>query len=156
MAAMAMNCKLVKPVSNTKLSWIARSMASAGRDMVSEQVAGSENHPLVGMERLVGPVEVTVVGQQVVADQQRDLGVADLAERPQGRPPPPRAVAPEAGHAQLGPRARVLHEGDRAVVELDQLNPSRVEVVEQMGLTERRAHTEHGGVLVPLVRDVLR
>src|SRR6201992_4109995 len=134
MAAMAMNCKLVKPVSNTKLSWIARSMASAGRDMVIEQVAGGENYPLVGVERLVGPVEVTVVGQQVVADQQRDLSVADLIQRPQGAHRPPGAVASEAGHAQLGDRSRVLRQGHRAVVELDQLNPSGVELVEQAGL----------------------
>lgn len=53
-----------------------------GEEHVIEQVAGGENHPLAGVERLVGPVEVAVVGQQVVADQQRDLGVADLIQRP--------------------------------------------------------------------------
>jgi hypothetical protein len=95
------------------------------------------------------------VGQQVVADQQRDLGVADLIQRPQAGHRPPGAVAPEARHPQLGDCPRILDQGHRAVVELDQLNPSGIEVVEQAGLAERRAHTEHGGILVPLIRDVL-
>ena len=54
-----------------------------GKEHVVEQVPGGENHPLVGVERLVRPVEVAVVGQHVVADQQRDLGVPDLVERAQ-------------------------------------------------------------------------
>ena len=37
MAAIAMNWRLVNPVSNTKLSWIARSMASAARNMSSNR-----------------------------------------------------------------------------------------------------------------------
>src|SRR3977135_4088186 len=112
MAAIAMNWRLVNPVSNTKLSWIARSMASAGGNMDAEKWGGG-----------------------------------DLVERTQGRHRPPGAVAPEAGHPQLGDRARVLRQGDRAVVELDQLNPSGVQVIEQAGLAERGAHPEHGGVL---------
>src|SRR5580704_19674411 len=81
--------------------------------------------------------------------------MADLVERAQARHRPPGAVAPEASHPQLGHRARILRQGYRAVVELDQLNPSGVEVIEQAGLAQGRAHTEHSGVLLPLVRDVL-
>ena len=150
-----MNCRLVKPGLEHEVELDREVDGVGGEEHVVEQVACGENHPLVGVERLVGPVEVAVVGQQVVADQQRDLGVADLVQRAQGRHRPPGAVAPEAGHPQLGDRARVLRQGDRAVVELDQLNPAGVEVVEQAGLAERRAHTEHGGVLIPLIRDVL-
>src|SRR5271169_493370 len=81
--------------------------------------------------------------------------MADLVERAQARHRPPGTVAPEAGHSQFGHRACVLRQGYRAVVELDQLNPSGVEVVEQAGLAERRAHTEDRRVLIPLIRDVL-
>ena len=126
-----------------------------GEEHVIEQVPGREHHPLVGVKRLVGPVEVAVVGQQVVADQQRDLGVPDLIQRPQGGHRPPGAVAPEPGHPLLAHGGRVFRQGKRTVVELDQLNPPWVEVVEEVGLAERRAYTEHGGVLLPLIRDIL-
>ena len=152
---MAMNCRLVKPGLEHEVELDRQVDGIGGEEHVIEQVPGGENHPLVGVERLVGPVEVAVVGQQVVADQQRDLGMADLIERPQHRHRPPGAVAPEPGHPQLSDRARVLRQGDRTVVELDQLNPPRVQVVDQAGLAQRRPHPEHGGVLVPLGRDVL-
>ena len=125
-----------------------------GEEHVVEQVTGGENHPLVGMEGLVCPVEVAVVGQHVVADQQRDLGVPDLVERAQARHHPPGAVAAEPRHPQFCDRAGVLHESNRAVVELDQLHPTGIEAVEQVWLVQRRPHAEHCGVLLALVCDV--
>jgi len=102
----------------------------------------------------VRPVEIAVDAQHVVADQQRDLRVPYLVEGTEARHHAPRAVASEPRHPELRNSAGILRERKRAVVILDQLHPSGIEVLDEPGLAECRAHAENRVVLGSLVRDV--
>src|ERR1700742_834149 len=122
---------------------------------VVEKVACGENDPLVGVVGLVRPVEIAVVREQVAADQQRNLGMADLVERAEGCHHPPGAITAEPSHAQLGDRAGILSPSDRTVVKFDQLQPTRVEFVDQPWLRQCRTYSEDGRVFFPLISHIL-
>src|ERR1700722_3631816 len=121
---------------------------------VVEKVACGENDPLVGVVGLVRPVEIAVVREQVAADQQRNLGMADLVERAEGRHHPPGAITAEPSHAQLGDRAGILRQSDRTVVKFDQLQPTRVEFVDQPWLRQCRTYSEDRRVFFPLISHI--
>jgi hypothetical protein len=77
-----------------------------------DQVAGGDGDPVVAVEEAVGPVELAIPAHQVVAEQERDLGVAQLVEAAQHRGGAPRAVAAEAAGAQVADHRRELGEGE--------------------------------------------
>src|ERR1700722_3121700 len=122
---------------------------------VVEKVARGKDDPLVGVVRLVRPVEVPVMREQVAADQQRNLGMADLVESAEGRHHPPGAVTAEPSHAQLGDRTGIFGQRDRAVVKFDQLQPTGVEFVDQPWLRQCCTYPADGGVFFPLIRHIL-
>src|SRR6201996_16583 len=122
---------------------------------VVEKVARGKNDPLVGVVGLMRPVEVPVVREQVAADQQRNLGMADLVESAEGRHHPPGAVTAEPSHAQLGDRAGIFSQSDRTIVKFDQLQPTRVEFVDQPRLRQCRTYSEDGRVFFPLISHIL-
>ena len=118
-------------------------------------MARRDSHPVVGVKELVGPVELLVPGDERVHQQERDLRVAKLVERPEAGRRSPCGGAAEARRPQVADHRREFGQRQRGVVELDQLNPSGVEVVEQAGLAKRRAHTEDRRVLLPLIRELI-
>src|ERR1700742_1837040 len=126
-----------------------------GEEHVVEQVACGKDDPLVGVVRLVRPVEIAVVREQVAADQQRNLGMADLVESAEGRHHPPGAVTAEPSHAQLGDRTGIFGQRDRAVVKFHQLQPTRVEFADQPRLRQCRTYSEDGRVFFALIRHIL-
>ncbi len=77
-------------------------------DHVVEEVPCRDHHPFSGVIGPVGPVEVAVEAQEVVAEQQWDLRMPDLVERAERCHRAPCAVAAEARHPQLCHRGRVL------------------------------------------------
>ncbi len=68
------------------------------QEHVVEQVPRGDDQPLVGVIGPVCPVEVAVETQQVVAEEQGDLRMADFVESSQRGHGAPCAVAPEARH----------------------------------------------------------
>src|SRR6266851_32441 len=153
MAAMAMNCRLVKPVSNTKFSWIARSMASAAKNMSSNRWRAARiTHWLVWNALWVQsklpswasrswPISNGIWVWRISSSAPRLAIVRQALSRPK-RAMRNSATAPAYSTRATAPLWNLT-------------SPSGVEVIEEAGLAERRAHTEHGGVLLPLIRDVL-
>ena len=80
------NCRLVKPVSNTKLVAMANSIGFEPSSSSSTRWRAGDRDPVVGVEEAVGPVELRVPAHQLVHQQQRDLRVAQLVERAEQRP----------------------------------------------------------------------
>src|ERR1700730_9874988 len=81
--------------------------------------------------------------------------VADLVERAEGRHHPPGAVTAEPSHAQLGHRAGVFGQSDRACVKFDHLQPTRVEFVDQAWFRQCCPYSENGRVFFALIRHIL-
>src|ERR1700760_1912182 len=134
---MAMYCRLVKPVSKTKLSWIARSSASAARNMSSNRWrAARMTHWLVWYALCVQSKFPSCESKSLPISN--GIWVCRISSRA------PRVAI--IRQAQLGDRAGIFGQRDRAVVEFDQFQPTRVEFVHQPRLRQCCTDSEDGRV----------
>jgi len=119
------------------------------------QVPGRDRHPVVGVVEAVHPVELRVPLHEIVEEEQRDLGVPELVQRPEQRHRAPGAVAREAARAQVSDRRRELRERQRRAVELVDTEPRRRHAPQLLGPADGVAHRAHRALLLTLGRDVL-
>ena len=98
-----------------------------------EQVPRRERHPVVGVEGLLGPVVLRVLGDELVTEEGRDLRVPHLVELPERGHVAPGCVQAEPRHLQLAEDRGVLDQGDAAEVHLGGGLPALVQDVEVVG-----------------------
>ena len=113
------NCRLVKPVSNTKLVAIANSIAFGGEQQLVDQVARRRSRPSCSCGRSLC-VQSNCGSQRTSSciSSERDLRVAQLVERAEQRRRAPGAVAAEARGAQVADDRRELGQRQRRGVQL--------------------------------------
>ncbi len=118
-------------------------------------MTAGDGDPVVRVEELVRPVELRVPAHQFVHQQEWDLRVPELIERPERRRRPPRAVASEPAGAKVADDGGELRQRERSSVKLDGVHPRGIEFLEVFDPADGVPHGVNGSILCMLVRDVL-
>ena len=122
---------------------------------VVERMAQADDDPVLGLRRLVRPVEHLVLLDEFVGEIHLDLAVAHLVEGAEGRHVAHPRRAAEARHPGEGRRRVELGEADRAEVQREQGLPVRRGVLEVVRARQRRLHRIGADVLVALGLDIV-
>ena len=93
---------------------------------VVHRVAAAEHRPVLGVLGLVGPVVLAVEVDQLVREEELQLGVPHLVEHAVDRHVAHGGRRAEAGHPRLELAGLVLGERDGAVVQLEHARPALV------------------------------
>ena len=126
-----------------------------GDQELVDEVTSGDGDPVVRVEELVRPIELRIPGHQFMHQQEWDLRVPELIERPERRRSPPRAVASEPAGAQVADDCGELRQRKSRCVELDGIQPAGIEFLEVLDPADRVPHSVNGSILCVLVRDIL-
>jgi hypothetical protein len=120
-----------------------------------DEMACRDRDPVVRMVEAVRPVELGIVTQQIVQDEERDLGVPELVESAHGGGRAPRARSPEPRAPEIADDRRELGERERRSVELQRVEPHRIDSLPVLRSADGFADRVDRGVLPRLSLDIL-
>src|SRR5258708_2375775 len=106
------------------------------------------------MEEPVSPVELGNPADQVMHEQEGDLGVADLVQGAEGGGGAPGAVATEARGAEIPDDRGEFGKGQGGGVQLERIDPGWIEGLEVLDPAYGLADRLDGELLVMLMDDV--
>ena len=150
------NCRLVKPVSNTKLVPTANSIGVGAQQQLVHHVARRDRHPVVGVIEAMRPVELRVPGHQLVHERQRESGCGEARRaRRRSRSCARRCARPKRAARRLPITAANSASGSVAACSLRASQPGAGQLLEVVELAQRLAHRRQRALLLALGGDVL-
>ena len=128
---------------------------------VVKRMTAAEHRPVLGMLGLVGPVVLAVEVDQLVREEELQLGVPQLVEHAVDRHVAHRGRRAEAGHPRLELAGLILRQRHGAVVQLEHAGPAFVGLFVELGARQCRLHRVGSRILLALdghifaVRDLV-
>ena len=117
--------------------------------------SGRDDAPVVGVVGLERPVELRVLGDELVGQVQVHLRVPDFVQRSEHRHVAPRRGKPEATHPLLGKHGQVFDQRDGAEVRFGGRLPALVQGIENSGALQGSLDRVDRTFLLALGRHVV-
>src|SRR5882762_9122258 len=119
-----------------------------------EEVPRRNGEPVVGVVKLMRPIKLWVPADQLMHQEQRNLGMAKLVQGAEAGHGPPGAVAAETSAAEIADGSGEFRKGQSGGVYLQAINPGRRQALYVFQPADGVAHRIDRHVLFMLVLDV--